>query len=534
MAVNNLVKKIQDIMRKDSGVDGDAQRIGQMVWMFFLKIYDAKEEDWALDEPHFESIIPEPLRWRNWARHKDEDGKEMVCMTGDELLSFVNNVLFPVLKGENAKIKHKRVTDQLDEQQNPIVEDEVLDVKGIKVDRNTPRYKAIVHEVFSEALNYMKNGQYLREVVNIIDDVDFYDTDESHAFGDLYENILKDLQSAGHAGEFYTPRALTDFIIQQLNPRIGEVVGDFAMGTGGFLISALRHLEPQCLTNEDFEAYQQSVVGQEWKPLPYLLGVTNVMMHDIKSPNLRHMDSLGVQMSTYRESGKVDVIAMNPPYGGATNEATKLNFKEAYRSSETADLFIVLIMERLAQSGRAGVIVPDGFLFGNDNAKQNIKQRLLKEFNLHTIIRLPGSIFNPYTSIATNILFFDNQKAEDAQGDYCTARTWFYRLDMPDGYKHFSKTKPMKLEHAQPIADWWTDRKEIVSEDGTDEKSRSFTPSELEAMGLNFDQCKFPKETEEILEPGELLRQYHEKRSALDKKIDETLNEIQKLLGVEI
>ena len=341
------------------------------------------------------------------------------------------------------------------------------------------------------------------------------------------------MQSAGNAGEFYTPRALTDFIIQQLNPRLGETVGDFTSGTGGFLTSALNFMQTQVQTTDEGRLYQNAVVGQEWKPLPYLLSITNLLLHDVESPNIRHCDSLGTKMSDFKESDKVDVIAMNPPYGGSTDAAAKSNFPMEFRSSETADLFMVLIMYRLKKDGRAAVIVPDGFLFGVDGAKLAIKQKMLREFNLHTIIRLPGSIFSPYTSIATNVLFFNNERAEGASDNYATDKTWFYRLDMPEGYKHFSKTKSMKLEHCQPICDWWNDRKEIVSEEGG-EKSRCFTAQELIDLDCNFDQCKFPKDEEEILPPAELLADYFKKRAALDHEIDKTLGEIQELLGIKI
>ena len=502
MAVNNIVKRLQNIMRQDAGINGDAQRIEQMVWMFFLKVYDTQEETWEYkaqkEKRTFTSIIPEELRWRNWAID-EKDGK---ALTGDALLNFVNNSLFPTLK-------------------------------ELEVTRETPRSKAIVKEVFKDLNQYMKNGILLRQVINVINEIEFDDAEDRHLFGDIYEGILKGLQSAGNAGEFYTPRALTDFIIQQLNPKLGETVGDFTSGTGGFLTSALNHLRKQVKTADDGRLFQNSILGQEWKPLPYLLSITNLLLHDIEAPNVRNCDSLGTKMSDFNESDKVDVIAMNPPYGGATEAATKLNFKAEYRSSETADLFLVLIMYRLKKYGRAGVIIPDGFLFGVDGAKLAIKTDLLKKFNLHTIIRLPGSIFSPYTSIATNILFFNNERAEDAPEGFSTKETWFYRLDMPEGYKHFSKTKSMKLEHCQPIVEWWNNRKEIVDTETGDEKSRCFSAQELLEGGCNFDLCKFPKEEEEVLRPEELLRQDHEKRTALDAKIDAQLNEIEKLLGIE-
>lgn len=502
MAVNNIVKRIQNIMRQDAGVNGDAQRIEQMTWMFFLKVYDTQEETWEYkacrEGKTYVSIIPEELRWRNWAVD-EKDGK---ALTGDALLSLVNDRLFPTLK-------------------------------NIEVTRETPRSKAIVKDVFEDINQYMKNGTLLRQVINVINEIEFDDAQDRHLLGDIYEGILKDLQSAGNAGEFYTPRALTDFIVEMLHPRLGETFGDFTSGTGGFLTSALKYLEPQIKTAEDGKLYQNAVMGQEWKPLPYLLSITNLLLHDVEAPNIRHCDSLATKVTDFTGKDKVDVIGMNPPYGGSTEASVKSNFPMEMRSSETADLFMVLIMYRLKAGGRAGVIVPDGFLFGTDGAKLAIKTKMLKDFNLHTIIRLPGSIFSPYTSIATNILFFDNERAEDAPEGYSTKGTWFYRLDMPEGYKHFSKTKSMKLEHCNPIKEWWNDRKEIIIDDGN-EKSRYFSVEELIANDCNFDLCKFPKDEEEILPPAELLADYYKKRKALDHEIDKTLAEIQRILGIEL
>lgn len=502
MAVNNIVKRIQNIMRQDAGVNGDAQRIEQMTWMFFLKVYDTQEETWEYkacrEGKTYISIIPEELRWRNWAVD-EKDGK---ALTGDALLSLVNDKLFPTLK-------------------------------NIEVTRETPRSKAIVKDVFEDINQYMKNGTLLRQVINVINEIEFDDAQDRHLFGDIYEGILKDLQSAGNAGEFYTPRALTDFIVEMLHPRLGETFGDFTSGTGGFLTSALKYLEPQIKTAEDGKLYQNAVMGQEWKPLPYLLSITNLLLHDVEAPNIRHCDSLATKVTDFTGKDKVDVIGMNPPYGGSTEASVKSNFPMEMRSSETADLFMVLIMYRLKAGGRAGVIVPDGFLFGTDGAKLAIKTKMLKDFNLHTVIRLPGSIFSPYTSIATNILFFNNEKANDAPEGYSTKGTWFYRLDMPEGYKHFSKTKSMKLEHCNPIKEWWNDRKEIIVDD-SNEKSRYFSVEELIANDCNFDLCKFPKDEEEILPPAELLADYYKKRKALDHEIDKTLAEIQRILGIEL
>lgn len=498
MAVGNLIKRLQNIMRNDAGISGDAQRIEQMTWLFFLKVYDAQEEEWELKQDNFKSIIPEDLRWRNWAAiSNDKD-----ALTGDELLNFVNNDLFPKLK-------------------------------DLHIEPSAPRSQWIVKEVFTDLNQYMKDGTMLRQVINVIDEIDFQDAEDRHTFGDIYEGILKDLQSAGNAGEFYTPRALTDFIVQMLQPKLGEQMGDFSSGTGGFLTSTLAYLKEQCHTPQDETLWQESVRGQEWKPLPYLLSITNLLLHGVESPNIIHGDSLGRPVSSFKPEDKVDVIAMNPPYGGSTTEAAKKNFPTDVRSSETADLFMVLIMRRLKEHGRVGVIIPDGFLFGTDGAKLNIKTTLLRDFNVHTIIRLPGSIFAPYTSIATNIIFFNNEAAEGCSEQYKTKNVWFYRLDMPEGYKHFNKTNPMKLEHCHPVIDWWNHREALQDEDGND-KARCFTAEELIALNCNFDQCKFPKSEEEILPPAELLKNYYSRRAELDREIDRTLQEIQKILGIDL
>ena len=441
------------------------------------------------------------------------DEKDGNAMTVERLLNFINNVLFPVIKGQDVVYNGETI-------------------KGIMVTAETPRSKSIVQETFADLNQYMKDGTLLRQVVNIVNEIEFDDADDRHTFGDIYEGILKDLQSAGNAGEFYTPRALTDLIVRILDPKLGETFGDFTSGTGGFLVSTLNHLASQVKSAADYDKLQRAVMGQEWKPLPYLLSITNLLLHDIEAPNIRHCDSLGTNVSDFKESDKVDVVGMNPPYGGSTGTSVQSNFPSAYRSSETADLFIALIMYRLKVGGRCGVIIPDGFLFGTDGAKLALKEALLRKFNLHTIVRLPGSIFSPYTSIATNILFFNNETAEGAAEGFKTKDTWFFRLDMPEGYKHFSKTKPMRIEHAQPLLDWWNDRKEIIS-DELGEKSRVFTAQQLLDLGCNFDQCKFPKEEEEILPPDELIRDYKKRRAALDKKIDSTLAKIEEMLGIK-
>lgn len=499
MALNNFVKSIRNIMRNDAGINGDAQRIEQIAWMLFLKVYDEKENDWEFNEDGYTSFIPENCRWRNWAK----DNGDGEALTSDKLLRFVNDILFPTLK-------------------------------GLEVMPTTPMRSSIVRTTFEDANQYMKDGVLLRQVINVIDQLNLGDYEESHAFGEIYESILKEMQSAGSAGEFYTPRALTDFMAEIINPKIGEKMADFACGTGGFITSWLKALDKKVKTAEDEEELAKSVYGIEKKQFPYMLCVTNMLLHDIESPYIMHDNSLSKDVLNYTDEDKFDVVLMNPPYGGNEKNDIKQHFPADLCSSETADLFMVLIMYRLAKNGRAAVILPDGFLFGTDNAKFAIKEKLLREFNLHTIIRLPSSIFAPYTSIATNILFFNNEKVEGAEEGFCTKKTWFYRLDMPEGYKHFSKTKPMRAEHCQPIIDWWNNRQEIVDIENNDEKSRCFTARQLLEMNCNFDQCKFPKDEEEILPPAELLANYYKKRVALDNEIDKTLGEIQKILGIEI
>lgn len=484
--LSGFVKRLRDIMRNDAGINGDAQRIEQIAWMLFLKVYDTKEQDWEWDDESYQSIIPEECRWQNWA-HDDKSGN---ALTGDRLLDFVNNTLFPTLK-------------------------------NLPVTASTPVKKAIVQTTFADANQYMKDGVLLRQVINVIDELDLSDYEESHAFGEIYETILKELQSAGSAGEFYTPRAVTDFMAQMIKPKIGEKMADFACGTGGFITSWLKELDKQVKTTEDKEAYGASVYGMEKKQFPYMLCITNMLLHDLDVPQVFHGNSLLRDVLDYTEEDQFDVILMNPPYGGSEKADVKNHFPSDLASSETADLFMSVIMYRLKKNGRAAVILPDGFLFGTDNAKVNIKKKLLSEFNLHTVVRMPGSVFAPYTSITTNILFFDNT--------HPTEETWFYRLDMPEGYKHFSKTKPMKLEHFQPVLDWWNDRREIT-EDGFD-KAKRFTAKELsEDLGYNLDQCGYPHEEEEILAPMDLIQRYEEQRASLNAEIDRVLSEITSLL----
>ncbi|ABY69988.1 N-6 DNA methylase [Actinobacillus pleuropneumoniae] len=489
MSLNNLVKRLQDVMRNDAGINGDAQRIEQIVWILFLKIYDAKEQEWEQIDDNYHSILPDFLRWQNWAK----DNKDGKAMTGDELLNFVNNELFPALK-------------------------------NLPISAETPMNQKIIRAAFEDNNNYMKNGILLRQVINIIDEINFEQYQERHAFGDIYENILKSLQSAGNAGEFYTPRAVTDFMAKMIKPRLGEKIADFACGTGGFLTSALKELDKQNDSINDKNLLSNSVYGIEKKALPHLLCITNLLLHDIDNPNVHHDNALEKPVKDYTENDKFDVILMNPPYGGSEIEQIKTNFPSALRSSETADLFMSVIMYRLKKNGRVAIVLPDGFLFGTDNAKMAIKQKLMSEMNLHTVIRLPHSVFAPYTSITTNILFFDNTEP--------TKETWFYRLDMPQGYKNFSKTKPMKLEHFNEVMEWWYNR-QAIEIDGFD-KARCYSYQEIADRQFNIDLCGFPHEEEEILPPDELIANYQQKRTALNADIDRILGEITQILGIKL
>ena len=495
MGIGNIVKRLNDVMWKDDGVAGDAQRLEQIVWILFLKVYDDKEKLWEFHDSNFKSILPEELRWRNWAVDK-KDGN---ALTGEELLSFVNEKLFP-------------------------------GIEKLDINENTPINKAIVKYTFDDVNNYMKNGILLRQVINIIDEIKFTNSNEKHEFNEIYETMLKELQSAGNAGEFYTPRPVTNFMVEMINPTLNDKIADFACGTGGFLTSTLDYLKIQVKTVEDKELYDNSIYGIEKKSLPYLLCITNLLLHDIDEPNIEHRNSFDRNVKDYRENEKYDVILMNPPYGGHEVKNIQANFPTNLRGSETFDLFMTLIMYRLKQDGRCAVILPDGFLFGVDNTKVNIKEKLMKDFNLHTIIRMPSSVFAPYTSITTNILFFDKTKPTD--------KVWFYRMDMPEGYKNFSKTKPILNKHFDNVKAWWKDRKEIIDEKESEEqtttyKSKCYTIEEIINNGYNIDLCGYPHKEEIILEPKELIEQYQEQRASLNAEIDKILEEVSKLLEEE-
>lgn len=492
MNIGTMIKRLQDIMRQDAGINGDAQRIEQIVWMLFLKLYDAKESQWEIYDDNYKSIIPEKFRWRNWA----PDNKDGKAMTGDELVSFITQLF--------------------------------VTLKDLEVNETTETRGVIVKEVFTDLNNYMKDGVLIRQVVNVLNEIDLSNFKTRHAFNEIYETILKDLQSAGKSGEFYTPRAITDFIVKMVDPQIGQTVADFACGTGGFLVSALNHMKEQVKTTSDNELLEKSFYGVEKKSLPYLLCTTNMLLHDINEPMIIRGNSLEKNVRDYEDKDKFDIILMNPPYGGTEKKSVQQNFPTELRGSETADLFMVEILYRLKENGKCGIVLPDGFLFGTDNTKVAIKKKLMEECNLHTIIRLPGSVFAPYTSIATNLLFFDKTKSTD--------EVWFYRMDLPSGYKAFSKTKPVELKHMQSIIDWWNNRVEIKDEKDDESltetwKAKKFSKEEIIRLNFNLDQCGYPTKEEIILSPLETMNNFIEKREKLEKELDKKLKEIIALIG---
>lgn len=457
-----LIKSIQDIMRQDAGIDGDAQRISQLSWLFFLKIFDDQEIEIEMMRDEYVSPIPEQLRWRNWAA--DAEG-----ITGDALLGFVNNDLFGALKGLNA--------------------DAVLNARAF-----------VVQSVFEDAFNYMKSGQLLRQVINKINEIDFNNQQDRHLFNDLYEKILKDLQNAGNAGEFYTPRAVTQFMVDMVNPQLSEKILDPACGTGGFLACAIEHLRTQVKSVEDESLLQRAIHGVEKKQMPHLLCVTNMLLHGIEIPvQIRHDNTLAKPLVSYGPRDMVDVILTNPPFGGTEEPGIESNFPADVRTKETADLFLVLINELLKHNGRAAVVLPDGTLFG-EGVKTRIKERLLAECNLHTIVRLPNGVFAPYTGIKTNLLFFTKGQP--------TKAVWYYEHQYPAGYKSYSKTKPIRIDEFDVEKAWWGNEADGFASRVENEFAWKVSIDDIRAKGFNLDQ-KNPHVGEVIShDPDELLMQY--------------------------
>jgi type I restriction enzyme M protein len=408
MSLSTLIKSIQDIMRQDAGVDGDAQRISQITWILFLKIFDDHETELEVMRGDYRSPLPEHYRWRNWAA--DPEG-----LTGDALLEFVNLQVFPKLKNLNAS-----------------------------VETNPRAY--VVQQVFEDAYNYMKSGQ-LRQVINTVQGIDFNNRHDRHLFNDIYEKVLRDLQSAGNAGEFYTPRAVTQFMTDMLDPQLGEMVLDPACGTGGFLVCTLEHMRRQVKNVEDEAQLQRSVAGVEKKPLPHLLAVTNMLLHGVEVPSsIHHGNTLARPLRDYGPKNRVDVILTNPPFGGTEEPGIESNFPADVRTKETADLFMALVLHLLRPTGRAAVVLPDGFLFGEG------------------------------------------------------VKTWFYEHPYPPGYKNYSKTKPMRIEEFEAEKAWWHERVE-------NEHAWRVSVEDLQARNHNFD-LKNPHSVDAIShDPAALLHE---------------------------
>lgn len=420
MSLSSVMSAIRTIMRQDSGLNGDAQRLEQLGWMLFLKVFCDKDQELELLRDDYTSPIPKEFRWENWAA--DDEG-----LTGDELLEFIDQELFPALRN---------------------------------LDLSTGNQRAyIVREVFEGNNNYMKSGINLRKVINKLNEIDFNSSKDRHDFGDVYESLLKDLQSAGKSGEFYTPRAITQFLTKMIDPKLGEIILDPAAGTGGFLTAAIDYMKKDVDSIETRELLQQSIRGWEFKPLPYLLGTTNLILHGIEVPDYTYRDSLDQVLSNYKEKDRVNVILANPPFGGIVANNNENNFPQNFRTRESADLFLILMIHLLKVGGRAAIVLPDGSLTG-EGVKQRIREKLLQDCRLHTIIRLPNSVFQPYATVATNLLFFEKVHHNNETGTFATDEVWYYEHKLPEGQKAYSKTRPIKEKEFKPIKKWWNNREE--------------------------------------------------------------------------
>ena len=463
--ITSNIKSIRDIMRKDTGVDGDAQRISQMVWMLFMKIFADKEEEWEITIDNYKSPIPENLKWQNWAA--DEEG-----LTGEQLIEFIDNELFPTLKDLDITI--------------------------------SPQAN-IVRSVFEDTYNYMKNGTLFRQVINVINKIDFNSSSDRHLFNDLYETILKELQSAGSSGEYYTPRAVTQFMVDIIDPQLGENILDPACGTGGFLTCSIDHIRKQVNTPKDRDVLQHSIRGVEKKPLPHLLCTTNLMLHGFDLPAVRRDNMLSKPYSDWGAKDKLDIILTNPPFGGVEEDGTETNFPQKFRTKETADLFLALIIRLLKDGGRAAVVLPDGTLFG-EGVKTRIKEELLAKCNLHTIVRLPNGVFNPYTGINTNLLFFEKGTP--------TKEIWYYEHPYPEGVKSYNKTKPINIKEFDAEKKWWKNREE-------NKYAWKVSLKEIKAKNYNLDFKNPHQEVDDLEKPEVILEKYRKTESSIKDIQDE-------------
>ncbi len=410
--IGGVIKSIRDIFRKDPGLSGDAQRIEQLGWMIFLKLFDDKDKEKEILDLKYKSPIPAELQWRNWA--ENDEG-----ITGDELINFVNNKLFPTLKELQIGLDDKL---------------------GV-----------IIRNIFDGTNNYMKSGTTFRQAINKLNEIDFNSSKEHHIFNAIYEDVLQGLATKKDTGEFYTPRAVTQFIVDMVNPQLGEKICDPACGTAGFLVCAIENLKNQVKNVADRKTLQETITGTELKPLPYMLSVVNLITHDIEIPQIENTDALSRELTSIKQKDRVDIIVANPPFGGVVGDGMETNFPLNYRTKESADLFLILFIQLLKDGGRAGIVLPDGSLTG-EGVKQRVRQKLLEDCNVHTIVRLPQSVFAPYATVNTNLIFFEKGKQ--------TKEIWYYEHTLPEGYKAYSKTKPIRIEEFEGVKEWWNNRVE--------------------------------------------------------------------------
>ena len=481
----SLIKSCRDIMRKDKGLSTDIDRLPMLTWIMFLKFLDDMEDrrevDAKLDNKRFLPAIEAPYRWRDWAAKPDG-------ITGDALIAFINNEEATLPDGKKGpglfaylRSLHSRNGDRRD----------------------------IIAAVFHGTTNRMTNGYLLRDVVNKVSNIHFNSTEEMYTLGQLYESMLKEMRdAAGENGEFYTPRPVVKFIVTAVNPRLGETVLDPACGTGGFLASAYEHMKAQCKTAADQRRLQRETLsGIEAKPLPYLLCQMNLLLHGMEYPVIDPFNALRTPLREIGEKDRIDVIMTNPPFGGEEEKGIQGNFPEDKKTGETALLFLQLIMRKLRKQpkgsfppARAAVVVPNGTLFG-DGVCARIKEELLKEFNLHTIIRLPNGVFSPYTNIPTNILFFDRSGP--------TKEVWYYEHLLPEGRKNYTKTQPIQFDEFAPCLEWWSKRKE-------NERAWKVPAAELLKNNCNLDR-KNPRAKEDIahLPPEQLAESILQKEQRI-------------------
>ncbi len=492
--LGSLIKSARDIMRKDKGLNGDLDRLPMLTWIMFLKFLDdieqIQEQKAVLGGKSYRTAIESPYRWRDWAAN--EQG-----ITGPELLTFVNH----------------EETVRPDGTKGPGL---LAYLRGLQGSNGDDR-RDVIASVFSGVVNRMESGYLLRDVINKVGGIHFHSSEEVHTLGHLYESMLKEMRdAAGDSGEFYTPRAVVRLMVAVTDPKLGETVLDPACGTGGFLVEAFAHLEKQCRTVQDRKTLQErSIIGGEAKPLPYMLAQMNLLLHGLESPRIEKGNSLAVRITEIGDRDRVDVILTNPPFGGEEERGILGNFPDDKQTSETALLFLQLIMRklrRLPKPGRAAVVVPNGTLFG-DGICARIKEDLLKNFNLHTIVRLPNGVFAPYTSIPTNLLFFDRTGP--------TKEVWYYEHPLPPGRRQYTKTQPLQYEEFAPCLAWWSAREE-------NERSWKVPAEQILASGCNLDR-KNPhaKDDFEHLPPEQLADDILQK----ELRIAEIMREIKELLA---